>query len=85
VAEAETNLAVEHTELKIKITALGYPVLPTVIMTKELSKSECERLLWIYLSQHYCVYFTTWLAESNPNPNQILRAAKGLREYLSQR
>lgn len=45
----------EVTNLDIKITALGYPVLPNIIMEKELSKLECEKLLRIYLSQHYCV------------------------------
>jgi hypothetical protein len=88
VAEPEADSAVvngpEHTKLNIKITALGYPVLPNVIMKMELSKVECEKLLRIYLSQHYCVYFTIWPANSNPNPNQILQAAKGLREFLSQ-
>ena len=58
-AEPEHDSAVldgpEHVNLEIKITALGYPVLPIIIMEKELSKLECEKLLRIYLSQHYCV------------------------------
>lgn len=41
-------------DLEIKITELGYPVLPNVIMEKDLSKLECEKVLRIYLSQHYC-------------------------------
>jgi hypothetical protein len=44
----------EDTDIDIKITALGYPVLPSIVMKKELSKLECEKLLRIYLSQHYC-------------------------------
>lgn len=60
-AEPEPDSAVgdgsehtEHTDPEIKITALGYPVLPNVIMKKELSKVHCEKLLRIYMSQHYC-------------------------------
>ena len=45
----------EQADPEIKITALGYPVLPNVIKTKELSKAHCEALLRAYLSQHYCV------------------------------
>ncbi len=44
----------EPTNYEIKITALGYPILPNAIMKKELSKVHCEKLLQIYLSQYYC-------------------------------
>lgn len=38
----------------IKMTAEGYPILPTTLMEKEVSKAMCEKLMREYIMQHYC-------------------------------
>jgi len=43
----------------IKLTAQGFPILPTSIMKKELSKAVCERLMNEYIKQHYCRLITS--------------------------
>ena len=46
----------------IKLTAQGFPILPTSIMKKELSKAVCERLMNEYIKQHYCRLITSiWI------------------------
>jgi hypothetical protein len=35
------------------LTSEGYPILPERV-TLDLSKAECEELLRVFLSQHYC-------------------------------
>jgi hypothetical protein len=39
---------------RIKMTAEGYPILPTIVMNKEISKAMGERLMREYITQHYC-------------------------------
>ena len=43
----------------IKLTAHGFPILPTSIMKKELSKAVCEGLMHEYITQHYCRLMTS--------------------------
>jgi hypothetical protein len=42
----------------LKLTAQGYPILPTTIMEKELSKAVCEKLMRDYITQHYRRFLT---------------------------
>lgn len=44
----------ESESAKIQMTPDGYPIVPQVVMEKQLRKSEWERLLRAYLAQHYC-------------------------------
>ena len=43
----------------IKLTAHGFPILPTSIMKKELFKAVCEGLMHEYITQHYCRLMTS--------------------------
>jgi hypothetical protein len=47
----------------IKMTAQGYPILPTTVMETELSKAVCEKLMREYITQHYCRFFTLMRAD----------------------
>jgi hypothetical protein len=40
--------------IDIRMTTDGFPILPKVVMEKELRKNQCEKLLRAYLTQHYC-------------------------------
>jgi len=40
--------------IEIQMTTDGYPIIPKVVMEKELKKDEWERLLQAFLTQHYC-------------------------------
>jgi hypothetical protein len=53
-AEPDTDISCD-----IKLTAQGFPILPTTIMKKELSKAVCERLMHEYIKQHYCRLITS--------------------------
>jgi hypothetical protein len=55
---ADTNNA-EHREaesepIDIRMTTDGFPIIPKVVMEKELKKAEWEKLLRAFLTQHYC-------------------------------
>lgn len=64
--EAEPNAEPDRgRSFDISLTPQGYPILPTPIMEKELSKATCERLMRAYLTQHYCTFVT--VIESDPN------------------
>lgn len=40
--------------IEIRMTPDGYPIIPKVVMEKELKKGEWERLIRAFLTQHYC-------------------------------
>jgi hypothetical protein len=42
--------------LKIRMTAEGFPIIPKLV-EKELKKSEWEKLLRAFLTQHYCALY----------------------------
>ena len=44
----------ESDVLEIRMTTDGFPIIPKLVMEKELKKSECETLLRTFLTQHYC-------------------------------
>lgn len=44
----------EPESLEIRMTSDGFPIIPKLVMEKELKKSEWEKLLRAFLSQHYC-------------------------------
>ena len=52
------NIAVEKPaesdSLDIQMTSTGFPIIPKIVMEKELKKSEWEKLLRPFLTQHYC-------------------------------
>jgi hypothetical protein len=46
-----------HAELEtieVRMTANGFPIIPKIVMEKELKKAEWETLLRAFLTQHYC-------------------------------
>ena len=46
-----------HTEsepMDIRMTTDGFPIIPKLVMEKELRKAEWEKLLRLFLTQHYC-------------------------------
>jgi len=45
---------------EIQMTTDGYPIIPKLVMEKELKKAEWERLLWAFLTQYYCKWIF-WL------------------------
>jgi hypothetical protein len=40
--------------IEVRMTSEGYPIIPKLVMEKELKKSEWELLLRTFLTQHYC-------------------------------
>jgi hypothetical protein len=44
----------EPEQLEIRLTTLGFPIIPKLVMEKQLKKSEWESLLRSFLTQHYC-------------------------------
>jgi hypothetical protein len=44
----------EPEQLEIRMTNDGFPIIPKVVMEKDLKKSEWEALLRGFLTQHYC-------------------------------
>jgi hypothetical protein len=44
----------ESEVLEIRMTPNGFPIIPKLVMERELKKSECETLLRTFLTQHYC-------------------------------
>ena len=52
---ANANLrAAESERIEIQITPDGYPIIPKLVMEKDLKKAEWEKLLQAFLTQHYC-------------------------------
>jgi hypothetical protein len=44
----------ESEPIEIRMGSDGFPIIPKLVMEKELKKSEWETLLRMYLTQHYC-------------------------------
>jgi hypothetical protein len=44
----------EPDQIDICITRDGYPIIPSLVMDKVLRKTDWEKLLRIFLTQHYC-------------------------------
>jgi hypothetical protein len=44
----------ESDPIEIRMGSDGFPLIPKLVMDKELKKSEWETLLRMYLTQHYC-------------------------------
>jgi len=44
----------EAEPMEIHMTSDGFPIIPKVVMERDLKKSEWETLLRAFLSQHYC-------------------------------
>ena len=44
----------EADPVEIRMTSDGFPVIPKLVMVRELKKSEWETLLRAFLTQHYC-------------------------------
>jgi hypothetical protein len=44
----------ESDPVDIRMTTNGFPIIPKLVMEKDLKKSEWEKLLRAFLTQHYC-------------------------------
>jgi hypothetical protein len=44
----------EPDPLEIRMTNDGFPIIPKVVMERDLKKREWEALLRVFLTQHYC-------------------------------
>ena len=44
----------ESDAVEIRMTTRGFPIIPDIVMEKELKKAEWEKLLRAFLTQHYC-------------------------------
>ncbi len=55
-AESENadRINAESEPIEIRITTNGFPIIPKLVMEKELKKTEWEKLLRAFLTQHYC-------------------------------
>jgi hypothetical protein len=40
--------------VEIRMTRDGFPIIPKLVMEKELRKSEWEKMLRAFVTQHYC-------------------------------
>jgi len=52
--QRQTEPEPEPEQLEIRITNDGFPIIPKVVMERDLKKSEWEALLRGFLTQHYC-------------------------------
>jgi len=57
--EAADAVDVDQTQadaerVEIRMTADGFPIIPKLVMDKELKKVDWEKLLRAFLAQHYC-------------------------------
>ena len=53
--EHQANAKPEPTQQhKIGINAKGYPTIPKHITERQITKSECKKLIQAYLNWHYC-------------------------------
>ena len=50
----------ESEPIEIRMTTDGFPIIPKLVMEKELKKSEWETLLRAFLTQHYCESTFPW-------------------------
>ena len=41
-------------QIEIRMNSTGFPILLKIVMEKDLLKSEWEKLLRLFLTQHYC-------------------------------
>jgi hypothetical protein len=48
------RMQAEADQVEIRMTTDGFPIIPKLVMDKELKKGEWERLLRAFLTQHYC-------------------------------
>ena len=55
-AESENTINAESEELEMRMTPDGHPIIPKMVMEKDLKKAEWKKLLQAYLSQHYCEF-----------------------------
>lgn len=44
----------ESEPIEIRMTTDGFPIIPKIVIEKELKKAEWEKLLRAFLTQHYC-------------------------------
>jgi hypothetical protein len=44
----------EPESLEIRMTSDGFPIIPKLVMEKDLRKAEWETVLRAFLTQHYC-------------------------------
>jgi len=44
--------------IEIRMTRDGFPIIPKLVMEKELRKGEWEKLLRAFLTQHYCEFIS---------------------------
>lgn len=54
-AESDDTNA-ESTEVEIRMTDDGFPIIPKVVIERDLRKAEWEKLLRAFLVQHYCEF-----------------------------
>jgi hypothetical protein len=55
-AESENTINTKSEDLEMRMTPNGHPIIPKMVMDKDLRKAEWEKLLRAYLSQHYCEF-----------------------------
>jgi len=48
----QADAAFEATQ--VRINEMGYPVIPNHVMGRQLTKSECEKMMRAYMNRHYC-------------------------------
>jgi len=53
--------------IDIRMTPNGFPIIPNIVMTNELKKGEWEKMLRMYLAQHYCELKFNIIQMPNPN------------------
>lgn len=51
--QSENTINAESEDVAIRMTPDGHPIIPKLVMEKQLRKADWERLLRAYLSQHY--------------------------------
>lgn len=55
---ADTEIAdrgkAESEQVELRMTTKGFPIIPKLVMEKDLRKNEWEKLLRAFLTQHYC-------------------------------
>jgi hypothetical protein len=69
--ESSDRRHADSERIEIRMTSHGFPIIPKLVMEKELKKTEWEKLLRAFLTQHYCKL--TFQLMYIPIPNDILQ------------
>ena len=82
-SENANNKGADSERIDIRMTTDGYPIIPKLVMDRNLKKAEWEKLLRAFLSQHYCAYDRLMHIRSRAKFLQILPVERSQNRFLT--